>query len=137
MAVCIIENMKSKEPFPEAILRTIHAERILGIRAGTDTDHRVIGIWAVVVEGRVFARSYTLKPRSWWRTLLTDPHAEIFVARRKRGIKVRGVQVKSKKLKAAVSAAYREKYNTPGSIGYVEEMSRSPSQDTTTEFVPG
>jgi hypothetical protein len=35
-----------------------------------------------------------------------------------------------------ISAAYKEKHNTPGSAGYVAEMSRSPSRDTTTEFVP-
>jgi hypothetical protein len=127
--------MKPKQHFSEQILATLHKERILGIRAGTDSTHRIIGIWAVVVDGRVFVRSYTMKPRSWWRTFLEDPHGEIFVAKRKRGIKVRAVQVKSEKLKEAVSAAYKEKYNTPGSIGYVEEMSRSPSRDTTTELV--
>ena len=127
--------MKSKR-FPEAILAKIHEERILGIRAGTDSNHRVIGIWAVVVDGRVFVRSWSMKPRSWWRTLLEDPHGEIFVARRKRGAKVRSVQVKSGKMKEAVSAAYREKYDTRGSIGYVEDMSRSPSRDTTTELIP-
>lgn len=127
--------MKSKR-FPEAILAKINSDRILGIRAGTDSKHRVIGIWAVVVDGRVFVRSWSMKPRSWWRTLLEDPHGEIFVARRKRGIKVRAAQVKSGKLKEAVSAAYREKYNTRGSIGYVEDMSRSPSRDTTTELIP-
>lgn len=127
--------MKPKQSFSEQILAVIHKERILGIRAGADSTHRVIGIWAVVVDGRVFVRSYTMKPRSWWRTFLEDPHGEIFVAKRKRGIKVRAVQVKSEKLKEAVSAAYKEKYNTPGSVGYVAEMSRSPSRDTTTELV--
>ena len=77
-----------------------------------------------------------MKPRSWWRTLLEDPHGTIFVAKRKRGIKVRALKVKSEKLKEAVSAAYREKYNTRGSIGYVEDMSRSPARDTTTELLP-
>ena len=127
--------MKSTNRFADAVLAAIHKERILGMRAGSETDHRVIGIWAVVVDGRVFVRSYTMKPRSWWRTFLEDPQGEIFVAKRKRGIKVRAVQVKSEKIKDAVSAAYREKYNTPGSIGYVEDMSRSPSRDTTTELV--
>ena len=127
--------MKSTNRFADAVLAAIHKERILGMRAGSETDHRVIGIWAVVVDGRVFVRSYTMKPRSWWRTFLEDPQGEIFVAKRKRGIKVRAVQVKSEKMKDAVSAAYREKYNTPGSIGYVEDMSRSPSRDTTTELV--
>ncbi len=124
-----------KPKFTEEVLATIHKERILGIRAGSDSDHRVIGIWAVVVEGRVFVRSWSMKPRSWWRTFLEDPHGEIFVARRKRGVKVRAVQVKSEKMKDLVSAAYREKYNTPGSVGYVEDMSHNPSRDTTTELV--
>ncbi len=128
--------MKPKTRFREDILGTIHKDRILGIRAGSDSDHRVIGIWAVVVDGRVFVRSYSMKPRSWWRTFLEDPHGEIFVAKRKRGIKIRAVQVKSEKLKEAVSAAYKDKYNTPGSVGYVADMSRAPSRDTTTELVP-
>jgi len=127
--------MKLKQRFSEEVLTIIHKEKILGIRAGTEANHRVIGIWAVVVDGRVFVRSCTMKPRSWWRTFLEDPHGEIFVAKRKRGIKVRAVQVKSEKMKEAVSAAYKERYNTPGSIGYVAEMSRSPSRDTTTELV--
>ena len=128
--------MKPKTKFPDEIIATIHKDRILGICAGTDSGHRVIGIWAVVVDGRVFVRSWSMKPRSWWRTFLEDPHGEIFVAKRKRGIKIRAVRVKSEKLKEAVSAAYKEKYNTPGSVGYVADMSRSPSRDTTTELVP-
>src|SRR5262245_16264651 len=118
--------MKAKQRFSEQVLTTIHKEKILGIRAGIDSDHRVIGIWAVVVDRRVFVRSWSMKPRSWWRTFLEDPYGEIFLPYRKRGIKVRAEQVKSEKLKYAVSAAYKEKYNTRGSISYVEEMSRSP-----------
>ena len=128
--------MKSTNRFAEKILADIQKEKILGIRAGADSTHRVIGIWSVVVEGRVFVRSWSMKPRSWWRTFLEDPHGEVFVAERKRGIKVRAVQVKSEKMKDRVSAAYKEKYNTPGSIRYVEDMSLSPSRDTTTELVP-
>ena len=128
--------MKPKVRFREDILAVIHQERILGIRAGSDSDHRVIGIWAVVVDGRVFVRSWSMKPHSWWRTFLEDPFGEIFVAKRKRGIKIRARQTKSERMKEAISAAHREKYNTPGSVGYVEDMSRSPSRDTTTELVP-
>jgi hypothetical protein len=126
--------MKSKKHFPVEIVKRIHADRILGIRAGTKSKHRIIGIWAVVVDGRVYVRSYQRKTGGWWRTLVDEPLGEIFVAKRKRGIKVRAVKVKSGKLKDAVSAAYREKYNTPGSIGYVAEMSRSPSRDATMEL---
>jgi hypothetical protein len=79
--------MKPKKGFSEEVIATIHKERILGIYAGSDSDHRVIGIWAVVVDGRIFVRSYTMKPGGWWRTFLEDPYGEIFVAKRKRGIK--------------------------------------------------
>jgi hypothetical protein len=127
--------MKPGQHFSANILEQIKKDKILGIRAGSDSSHRVIGIWAVVVERRVFVRSWSMKPNSWWRTLLEEPYGEIFVSKRKRGIKVRAAQVRSEKLKDAVSAAYREKYNTPGSIGYVEDMSRKPSRDTTTELI--
>jgi len=128
--------LKRNKGFSEEVLATIHKDRIIGIRAGSDSDHRVIGVWVVVVDGRVFVRSYTMKPGGWWRTFLEDPYGEIFVSKRKRGIKVRVVQTRSEKIKDLVSAAYKEKYNTRGSVGYVEEMSRKPLRDTTTELVP-
>jgi len=128
--------MKLKQRFSEEVIAILHKDRILGIRAGSDSDHRVIGIWVVVVNGRVFVRSYTMKPGGWWRTFLEDQYGEIFISKRKRGIKVRAVQTRSEKIKDAVSAAYKEKYNTRGSIGYVEEMSKKPLRDTTTELVP-
>ena len=127
--------MKPKPHFSDEVIATIHKDRILGIRAGRNSDHRVIGIWVVVVNRRVFVRSYTMKPGGWWRMFLEDPQGEIFLSKRKRGIKVRAVQTRSEKLKDAVSVAYKEKYNTPGSVGYVEEMSRKPLRDTTTELV--
>ena len=112
----------------------IRQEKILGIRAGTESTHRVIGVWPVVVEGRVFIRSWSLKPRSWWRTFLEDPYGSIFVGNQE--WHVRAIQTRSERLKDLVSQAYREKYNTPGSIRYVKDMSRKRSRDTTTELVP-
>jgi hypothetical protein len=49
---------------------------------------------------------------------------------------VRAVQTRSERLKDLVSQAYKEKYNTPGSVQYVKDMSRKRSRDTTTELVP-
>jgi hypothetical protein len=111
----------------------IREDKILGIRAGTE-PHRIIGIWAVVVEGRVFVRSWSLKPRSWYRTFLEEPQGLMQIGKRK--ISIRAVQTRSERLKDAVSEAYREKYNTPGSIKFVQDMSRAKSRNTTTELVP-
>jgi hypothetical protein len=123
-----------RKRFPDDILAAIGREKIIGIRAGRDSAHRVIGIWAVVVEGRVFVRSWGLKPRSWWRVFLEDPYGRLFVGERE--IAIRVIHTRSERLKELVSEAYREKYNTPGSIQYVKDMSRRKSRDTTTELVP-
>jgi len=125
--------MALKTRFPKEILEAIHKDKILGIRAGRDSTHRVIGIWAVVVEGRVFVRSWSRKPRSWWLTFLEDPHGVMTVGVKE--IPVRAIQTRSERLKDLVSVAYKEKYNTPGSVQYVKEMSQKKSRDTTTELV--
>ena len=51
-------------------------------------------------------------------------------------IPIRAVRTRSECTKDLVSAAYKAKYNTPGSVKFVEDMSRVPSRDTTTELVP-
>lgn len=123
-----------KKRFDDDVMAAIRKEKILGLRAGKDSTHRVIGIWAVVVEGRVFVRSWSMKPRSWWRTFLVDPPGSILLADRE--IPIRAVQTRSERLKGLVSVAYKEKYNTPGSVQFVKDMSRKKSRDTTTELVP-
>ncbi len=125
--------MKTSRRFPKKILAAIESNGILGIRAGS-SPHRFIGIWAVVVEGRVFVRSWSLKPRSWYRTFLTEPHGAIQIADRE--IRVRAICTRSDRLKDAVDRAYLAKYNTPGSIKYARDLGRAKSRATTTELVP-
>src|SRR5205809_4324124 len=125
--------MKTRRRFTDAIRSAIRDGQILGIRAGT-RPHRFIGIWAVVVEGRVFVRSWSLKPRSWYRTFLEEPRGTVQVGDRE--IAVRAVHTRSERLKDAVDRAYLEKYNTPGSIKYARDLGRAKSRATTTELVP-
>src|ERR1700750_1271379 len=98
--------MGTRRRFPDEFLAAIRDGKILGIGAGTQ-PHRFIGIWAVVVEGRVFVRSWSLKPRSWYRTFLLEPVGAIEVGGRK--ISVRAVRTRSDRLKAAVDRAYLAK----------------------------
>jgi hypothetical protein len=119
--------------FPKPVVQAIRKARILGIRAGRK-PHRIIGIWAVVVEGRVFVRSYSLKERSWYRTFLEDPHGVIEVDGKQ--FKVRPVFTRSERLKKLVDGAYAEKFPTPGSRVFVEGFKQKKRRDTTTELVP-
>jgi len=125
--------MSEKSRFPDDILAAIRDGKILGLRAGTQ-PHRFIGIWAVVVENRVFVRSWSLKPRSWYRTFLVEPVGVIQVGDRQ--LPVRAVRTRSERLKAGVDRAYLEKYKTPGSIKYAQDLGGDPSRATTTELVP-
>jgi hypothetical protein len=126
-------RVKAKRRFPDEILAAIRDGKILGIRAGTQ-PHRFIGIWAVVVQGRVFVRSWSLKPRSWYRTFLEEPQGIVQVAGRE--MPVRAVRTRSKRLKDAVDRAYLKKYNTPGSIKYARDLGKAKCRATTTELVP-
>ena len=123
----------SSRRFPKQIIDAVRDAKILGIRAGTK-PHRVIGIWSVVVEGRVFVRSYTLKPRSWYRAFLDEPRGMIEVNGKE--IKVRPVFTHSERLKKLVDRAYAEKFPTPGSRVFVEGFKEKKRRDTTTELVP-
>ncbi len=125
--------MKTSRRFPANIMAAIRTGKILGIRAGVQ-PHRFIGIWAVVVEGRVFVRSWSLKPRSWNRTLLAEPRGEIQVGDRR--LAVHAVRTRSERLKDLVDRAYLEKYDTRGSVRYARDMGRPKSRATTTELVP-
>jgi hypothetical protein len=125
--------MQTNGRFSKALVKAIAEGKILGIRAGTK-PHRIIGIWAVVVEGRVFVRSWSLKPRSWYRTFHDEPRGVIEV--NGRTIRVRAAFTRSERLKTAVDQAYAEKYPTPGSRHYVEGFKEPKRRDTTTELVP-
>ena len=125
--------MKTKRRFPAKILAALRDDKMLRIRAGTG-PHRFIGIWAVVVEGRVFVRSWSLKPRSWYRTFLEEPRGVVLVGGRE--IAIRAVGTRSERLKDAIDDAYLEKYNTRGSLKYARDLGREKSRATTTELVP-
>lgn len=116
------------------VVAAIDESKILGIRAGGRSDHRFIGIWAVVIGGRVFARSWTQKPGGWYRTFLDDPLGTIEIGGRR--VRVRAARVRGERLRDLVERAYAEKYPTPGSRKFVRGFRAKRRRDTTIEFVP-
>src|SRR5215207_6217804 len=108
--------------FSKPVVAAIAKDKILGVRAGSG-DHRFIGVWVVVVDGRVFIRSWGLERRSWYHAFREDPTGTIQAAGRE--LRVRAVTSVSEKTKAAVDAAYAAKYTTPGAIKYVRGFARS------------
>lgn len=129
----MVTKTSARGRFTDDVIAELDEGKILGIRAGA-APHRFIGVWMVVVEGRLFIRSWSLKPRSWYRTFLVDPVGAITIG--KRELPVRAVQTRSERLKDAVSKAYAAKYHTPASKKYVRDLSGATSRGTTTELVP-
>lgn len=119
--------------FLKNIPAAVKKSMVVGIRAGTK-PHRFIAVWAVVVEGQVFVRSWGVKPQGWYRTLRLEPRGKLQVDGR--SFPIRAVRTRSERLKKAVDRAYKEKYNTPGSLKYVRDLCRTKSRATTTELAP-
>jgi hypothetical protein len=120
--------------FSRPIVAAIDESKILGIRAGGRSDHRFIGIWAVVVGGRVYVRSWTQKPDGWYRTFLEDPLGAIQVGERQ--LRIRAVRARGERIRDAVERAYAKKYPTPGSVKFVRGFRSLRRRDTTMELLP-
>jgi hypothetical protein len=120
--------------FSRPIVAAIDESKILGIRAGARSDHRFIGIWAVVVAGRVYVRSWTRKPDGWYRTFLDDPLGAIQIGERQ--VRIRAVRARGERIRDAVERAYAKKYPTPGSVKYVRGFRSLRRRETTMELRP-
>ena len=120
--------------FDDAVLDAVGKSLVLGIRAGTK-PHRIIGIWAVVVERRVFIRSWGVTPGGWYATFVEDPRGVMEIG--KRTLRVRAVRTRSERLISAVDRAYATKYHTPASQKWVRGFKTPRRRNATIELVPG
>jgi hypothetical protein len=119
--------------FSKAVLAVLHDSKILGIRAGVQ-PHRFLGVWVVVVNDRVFVRSWNDKPGGWYRAFAAEPRGAIQIGRRQ--IRVRAIKRRGERLMKAIEAAYKEKYNTRASRKYVIGFARPRRRATTIELTP-
>lgn len=117
-----------------ALVTAADATKIIGIRAGARSDHRFVGVWPIVVAGRLFARSWTVRRDGWYRTFQEDPLGTIQVGERQ--LKIRAVPVTSERILSAIEDAYATKYPTPGSKKYVRGFRTARRRAATVEFLP-
>jgi|SRR5689334_4243622 len=122
-----------RRKLPAGVVAAIDASHILGIRAGARSNHRFIGVWPVVVDGRVFVRSWKQSRAGWYRAFRDDPLGTIRVGTRE--LRVRAVPARGERLRDRVERAYAEKYPTPGARKYVRGFRTTRRRETTTEFV--
>jgi hypothetical protein len=123
-----------RKRFSRAVAEAIDEAAILGVRAGARSDHRFIGVWPVVVDGRVYARSWTRSPDGWYRAFLDDPLGVIQVGGRQ--LRVRAVRARGERVRDKVEDAYAAKYVTKASQKYVRGFRTPRRRETTMEFTP-
>ena len=125
-------GVTKSERFDEAIVEAARKAKIVGVRAGT--EHRYTGVWVVVVEGRVFVRSWNDKPTGWFQAFRKQPTGMLQLASLE--LAVRGKAVRSARIRDAVTKALGEKYNTKGSQQWVKGFAEAERVVNTLEFVP-
>jgi hypothetical protein len=127
-----IATRSGRRTFPAPVLDLLATEKMIGIRSGR--LHRYTGVWAVVLRGRVFARSWNDKETGWYRAFLEEPQGEVRVG--ERVVRVRARRVRGARLIEAIERAYAAKYDTKASRKWVRGFRALRRRATTTEFVP-
>ena len=125
--------MPTRHQFPAEALASIARHGALKVRAGR-APHRFLGIWAVVVDDRVFVRSWNDAPTGWNRAWKLDHDGAVLVHDRE--ISVRAVPVRDETTRDRVSDAYVDKYRSKGSITFAVGLGSPARRDTTLELVP-
>lgn len=125
--------MTATTRFSRPIVSALEASKIIGLRAGVE-PHRFIGVWVVVVGGRVFVRPWNDKRDGWYRAFLEEPQGLLQVGDREFRIRTR--KSRGERLMDAIDMAYKEKYPTPASRKWVTGFAQPRRRATTLELLP-
>jgi hypothetical protein len=125
-----VPEMTTSRRFSGVELEMLQHLKILGVRSGT--EHRHTGVWVVVVERRVFVRSWSDKPAGWYRAFRDEPRGSISLGTKE--IAVHARHVRSGRLRHAVTKAYATKYNTKASEKWVRGFAEAAREATTLEL---
>ena len=120
--------------FPDRLLSSLGESKMFLIRSGA--DHRFLGIWVVVVRGRVFVRPWNDRPGGWRRAFLEEPRGGIAVWGTTREIPVRARPARGERLYDAIDAAYAAKYASKANRKWVRGFKTARRRRTTMELLP-
>ena len=124
--------MPKHAKFSSDVVEALRKSKILGVRAGT--EHRFTGVWPILIDDRLFVRTWNDKPTGWFRAFKQEPNGAIQVGGLE--IPVRARPTRSARIREAVTAAYGQKYNTKASRKWVEGFAEPARELATLEFIP-
>jgi hypothetical protein len=121
-----------RKRFSRTVVAAVDAASIMGLKAGA--EHRFIGVWPVVVDGRVYARSWGVSPDGWFHAFLRERTGAIQVGDRE--LRVMAFRAHGERIRDKVEEAYARKYATKASKKWVRGFKTMRRRDATIEFVP-
>ena len=121
--------------FKKEILDFIQQKEVIGVRTGVDRT-KFTKIWMVVVDKRVFGRSYYLSERSWYIGFLEFKKGNIQCG--DAIVQVKGVKPKDlKTITGSVNEAYEQKYLVKAfNKKWVDGIKAAERVARTMEFIP-
>jgi hypothetical protein len=118
---------------PNKVIDFIQSNNLIGLKAGSKSD-TFLEIWMVVVDNRIFARSWGFAEKSWYNTFLSDNKGQI-----KCGDTIYKIEAVLPKdlygLTEHVNAAYLNKYNFGSNAVYAQGITEQKHIDKTMEFI--
>jgi len=117
----------------EKALDYIQNHTIIGIKAGHQRPE-FLEIWMVVVQNRIFARSWGLAEKSWYNTFLEDSTGEIQCSETVYSIKAM-IPEDVNDLTEEINQAYLTKYNSDHNIQYSRGIIQEKHVVKTMEFI--
>lgn len=121
--------------FSKAFLKCINDTQITSVRVGKGRE-KFTGIWMVVVNDRIFGRSYKLSERSWYTALLNGDNGDIKCGKEilpVKGLKPADINTITK----AINKAYEKKYLVKAyNKIWVDGLCEPERVARTMEFIP-
>lgn len=117
----------------EIAINYIETHNLIGIKAGLNRE-TFLDIWMIVVNDRIFARSWGLAEKSWYNSFLQDSKGQIKCGENIFTIKAI-VPIDKNNLTSAINNAYLTKYNTDHNIEYAKGIIKAKHIEKTLEFI--
>lgn len=117
----------------EVAIAYINSNNLIGIKAGFDRPN-FLDIWMVVVDNRIFARSWGFAEKSWFIRFLQNPLGHIKCGNDVYLIKA-FVPSDNDLITEKINMAYLTKYNSGYNIAYAEGIVRKEHVNRAMEFI--
>ena len=129
----IVSNQDCKKMKDLKPIEYIKTHNLIGLKAG---EYRTtfLEIWMVIVNDRIFARSWGFAEKSWYNTFLSDNKGQIKCGETTFNIKA-VIPADLNEISEQINIAYLQKYNNGNNSEYAHGIIKKEHIEKTMEFI--